>query len=182
VSAVAIRITGAAWNGLAALAAAGAAAIASPADARAEGALLAGLLAWAGLIDARRFVLPDVLTGLIAASGLVAALLQDRALLAERVLGAIVGYAAFVAISVAYRRARGRDGLGLGDAKLFAGAGAWLGWAGLPWVSLLAAATGLMHFAILTASGRARDTATPIPFGPHLCVAIWVVWRFAPAP
>jgi mannitol/fructose-specific phosphotransferase system IIA component (Ntr-type) len=39
---------------------------------------------------------------------------------------------------------RKRDGLGLGDAKLLAGTGAWVGWQGLPSVVLIAAVLGLV--------------------------------------
>ncbi len=44
----------------------------------------------------------------------------------------------------AYRRLRGRDGLGLGDAKLLAALGAWLGLSSLPIILVLASCTGLV--------------------------------------
>ena len=45
---------------------------------------------------------------------------------------------------VGYRRLRGRDGLGGGDAKLIAAAGAWCGLAALPLVVLGSALIGLL--------------------------------------
>ena len=58
-------------------------------------------------------------------------------------IGGVLGFAAFFLIAWLYRQLREREGLGLGDAKLLAGAGAWLGWAALPSVVLLAACTAL---------------------------------------
>jgi leader peptidase (prepilin peptidase)/N-methyltransferase len=45
-------------------------------------------------------------------------------LLVDHALGALAGFVSFAAIAGVYRRARGREGLGLGDAKLLAAAGA----------------------------------------------------------
>lgn len=46
---------------------------------------------------------------------------------AESVLGALVGGAFFYLVSLAYKYARGREGMGLGDVKLMAMIGAFLG-------------------------------------------------------
>ena len=77
-----------------------------------------------------------------------------------------------------YRRLRGRDGLGLGDAKLLAAAGAWLGLASLPWVVLAAALLGLV-LALLRAGPLRAETA--VPFGPPLALAFWVMFLLASA-
>ncbi len=65
---------------------------------------------------------------------------------------------------------RGRVGLGLGDAKLLAAGGAWLGVALLPDVLLVSALAGLCW-----AVGRRRSR---IAFGPFLAGGIWVVWLY----
>ena len=110
-------------------------------------AVLSGWLLWASLglgwallalaaIDLRHLVLPDILCLPLIPAGLAIAWALDPALLPDHALGAILGFAAFVAIAFVYRRLRGREGLGMGDAKLLAAAGAWLGWrALLPGVS-----------------------------------------------
>ena len=64
----------------------------------------------------------------------------------------------------------------LGDVKLFAAAGAWVGWQGLPSVLLIGAATGLAAALIL---GRARPDQ-PVAFGPYLALGLWITWLYGP--
>jgi leader peptidase (prepilin peptidase)/N-methyltransferase len=73
---------------------------------------------------------------------------------------------------------RGRDGLGGGDAKLAAAAGAWLGAAALPTVIFLAAVSGLVMALGLRVSGRKVGGEVKLPFGPPLCTAIWIIWLY----
>ena len=70
------------------------------------------------------------------------------------------------------------EGLGLGDAKLFAASGAWLGWQGLPPVLLIAALGGLGQAMLRAAPQRHR----PLAFGPWIAVGffslwLWLTWR-----
>ncbi len=74
-------------------------------------------------IDLRHYLLPDVLTLPLIPAGLAVAYALDPARLPDHALGAALGFAAFAAIGSAYRRLRGREGLGLGDAKLLGGGG-----------------------------------------------------------
>ena len=96
------------------------------------------------LIDWRAFLLPDALTAPLVVFGLAAAYVLDRIHLADHVIGAAAGFLAFAAVALLYRMLRGRPGLGLGDAKLLAGAGAWLTWQALPSVVLFGAVLGLL--------------------------------------
>ena len=148
----------------------------------AETALIGCLLGWMLLalawIDARSFRLPDMLTLPLLLAGLAVAACDSRDALLSAAIGAIGGYAALALISAGYRRLRGRDGLGLGDAKLLAAGGAWIGWAGLPWALLLACLIGIA-FALYRGfrhGGLAGDTV--LPFGPPLALGIWLVWLY----
>ncbi|MEI9932274.1 MAG: A24 family peptidase [Rhizomicrobium sp.] len=95
-------------------------------------------------VDVLAFRLPDVLTLPLMAAGLgVSWWLPERDILGHAV-AALLGVAIFYAIAAAYRRARGQEGLGLGDMKLAGAAGAWLGWQALPFVVLLACAVGFL--------------------------------------
>lgn len=140
-------------------------------------------LAWAlftlAAIDVLAFRLPDLVTLPLAAGGLVASLILTNEIWAH-LAGAVIGYCAFAAISWAFARLRGREGLGQGDAKLAAAAGAWLGWTPLPSVVLIACAAGFLWVAAMAiVRGRAALTER-IPFGVALAIAIWVVWLYGP--
>lgn len=137
--------------------------------------LVAGwTLALLAAVDLVALRLPDVVTLPLGLAGLA---LGPRLLgspLLDHVIGAAAGYAVLALLAWAYARIRGRDGLGLGDAKLLAVAGAWLGWMALPSVVVLACAGGLVVAAVrLLRRGRA-GLAEPIAFGAPLCGAIWV--------
>jgi leader peptidase (prepilin peptidase)/N-methyltransferase len=142
------------------------------------GCLLGWCLLALALADARHMLLPDALTLPLCAAGLGVALAQGGAALAAAMAGAVLGYAVPAAIGAAYRRLRGHDGIGLGDAKLLAAGGAWLGWAALPSVLLLAA-LGTLAAALVAALVAGRGRVEPdlaMPFGPGLAGAIWLVF------
>ena len=153
--------------------------------------VLSGWLLWASLglgwtlltlaaIDWREFVLPDIITLPLIPSGLVVAWAIDPGLLSGHALGALAGFAALALIASVYRRLRSREGLGLGDAKLLAAAGAWLGWQALPSVVVIAAACGLALALATTLGGVKLGWTSRIAFGPHLALAFWLVWLFGP--
>jgi leader peptidase (prepilin peptidase)/N-methyltransferase len=129
-------------------------------------------LAW---IDWERMLLPDQLTLPLLLAGLGASWLRDPEALTGHASAAAAGYLAFRTVELLHRRLRGREGLGEGDAKLIAAAGAWLGLAALPTVVFLAALTGLAMAAGLRLAGRTPDGGA-LPFGPAICAAIWAVW------
>lgn len=129
-----------------------------------------------GWIDARHWLLPDVMTLPLVVAGLAAALALDPADFTGRLFGAAAGYLALRAVAWLYRRSRGRDGLGEGDAKLLAAAGAWVGAAGLPQVVLFAALAALLAALCLRLAGVRLGLASALPFGPFLALATWLVW------
>ncbi len=135
---------------------------------------LAALLLWASVIDARHLILPDFLTLPLIPAGLLVSLWQPPEI-GWRIAGCIFGYGLFAGLARAYRHFRGRDGLGLGDAKLLAAAGAWVGLLALPSVILIGAVTALV-WALVT--GKSMDRQ--IPFGPFLALGFWLVWQFGP--
>lgn len=142
------------------------------------GVLLGGALLALALIDLRTMLLPDALTLPLCAAGLVLALAGVTLPVRDALLGAGIGYAAIAGIVLLYRRLRGRDGMGLGDAKLLAAGGAWVGWQALPMV-LLVAALGTLAVVLVRTRGRAaRDLA--VPFGPGLAAGIWLAFVLPP--
>ena len=69
----------------------------------------------------------DVLTLPLAVLGLGVAGLLGGNVVIDANVGVVTGFAVFAAMGWLYRKMRGRDGLEIGDAKLLAGAGAWVG-------------------------------------------------------
>ena len=96
--------------------------------------------------------------------------------LADAAVGAAAGYAGVRMLAATYRLARGRDGLGRGDAKLLAAGGSFLGWQALPEVVLIAASGGLLFAATARLRGRALALSDRVPFGPFLACGIWAAW------
>ena len=141
---------------------------------------LGWLLLVLAVIDQRHLILPDSLTLPLIPAGLGVAFFIDPALIDAHVTGGIVGLLAFALIAHLYRTLRGREGLGMGDAKLLAGAGAWLGWSALPGVVLFAAFTALSLAVLRLVSDDRIDAASEIPFGPHLALAFWASWLLGP--
>lgn len=142
--------------------------------------LLSGVLAitlialsW---IDLETYRLPDALTLPLVIVGFATADPLDMAEVGWRIGSAFAGWLSFVAIAHFYRRWRGFDGLGLGDAKLLAAAGAWLGLEKLPLVVLFASALALAVAGVLHLAGRKMDLSTKLPFGPFLAAGMWLVW------
>lgn len=150
-----------------------------------------GWLLWAGcflgwvllslaVIDSRHFILPDELVLPLIPAGLMASWAIDPALLLHHLVGALAGYAAFSLTRAAYGRLRGREGLGLGDAKLMAAAGAWLSWQSLPGVVLIAVLIAVAGLAAGVLLGRRYGPTDRLPFGTCICPAIWIVWMYGP--
>lgn len=132
------------------------------------------------VIDLHHLVLPDIITLLLIPIGLAIAWGIRPDAIDAHLIGAVLGFATFATIAWLYRRVRKRDGLGLGDAKLLAAAGAWLGWQALPGVVLLAALAALVVALAGTAFGDRLKTTSEIAFGPYLALAFWTSWLFGP--
>ncbi len=130
-------------------------------------------LAW---IDWTDLLLPDVLTLPLLLAGLMLTLVWEPEALTDHCVAAISGYLSFQGLAIAYRRLRGRDGLGGGDAKLIAAAGAWCGLAALPFVVLTSAFLGLLAALGLALTQANMTSRTQIPFGPCIALAFWLAW------
>ena len=131
------------------------------------------LLGWLLIVlvdtDLRHQLLPDSLTATLLASGLLAALFLPAPGFAQALAGAALGAGSFFLLRVLYFRYRGLEGLGLGDVKLMAGLGAWLGASWLPLLVIVAAVAGLLS-AFLRAwkDGVGVSATSAVPFGAYL--------------
>jgi leader peptidase (prepilin peptidase) / N-methyltransferase len=131
-------------------------------------------------IDARTFLLPDLVTwGAVICGILVAPLLNSAepwAAVGEAIAraGCIAG--ALALFRAGYAWSRQTEGLGLGDVKLGAAIGAWLPLEVIPVCFGLATSGALLSVMLARLSGEPVMRTTKIPFGAFLCPALWIVF------
>lgn len=138
------------------------------------------LLLALAVIDWRHLLLPDALTIPLAVAGIAASAISDSSSVFAHAAGAVAGFGGLAGLGLAYRRLRGKEGLGLGDAKLLGALGAWVALDGIPSVLLIGAAMGLVTAGALAFSGTKVTGSTKLPFGTFLSAAGWLVWLYGP--
>jgi leader peptidase (prepilin peptidase)/N-methyltransferase len=132
--------------------------------------LLCGALA---LIDLRRGIIPDGLNLAIASLGVAKAIFGGgTATGIEAVCEAAAIGLTFWLLRRLYFMLRKIQGLGLGDVKLLAAAGPWIGVAGVPMQLLVASLTALAAAGVMQLAGRTLTRQTSLPFGPFLAVGL----------
>ena len=135
------------------------------------------------LIDLDHLLLPEPLCRIGLLLGLVVTAVigfqqssdTGRELLFHHLVAAGIGLVGFESVSALAQKALGRPALGLGDAKLAALLGAWLGLTGLGLTVILAVFGG----AVLGSIGRLSGLLgkhQPFPFGPFLAAGGAAVW------
>jgi leader peptidase (prepilin peptidase)/N-methyltransferase len=164
------------------------------------------LLVALAVLDAEQFWLPDWLTLPGVGLGIAFALLQTWSVslsgkhaplvwwaseLWSRTLEVLMAAGVVLIIRLSYWLVRRREGMGLGDAKLMAMLGAWLGLIGavesFAIAVLAASATALVWLIILALRRTASNwTQIPLPLGTFLCLAalsqdfypdwLWLGW------
>ncbi len=153
--------------------------------------VLAALLTNLTRIDACCRLLPDPLTGLLIASGILTHALglpPAGISLTDALIGSILGYGLLWLIAWCFKKIRATEAMGRGDFAMSAGLGAWLGWQSIPMVWMVASLAGIL-FALLRRLQRPKDSdgrpnhlpvrpllATEIPFGPALTVGAIAAW------
>ncbi len=131
-------------------------------------------------IDAQHLIIPNVLslTGLILGLGIVCVIAyqnKDLDSLKMRLIGFVAGglviwLIAFIGSAIMRKKA-----MGMGDVKLMAIIGLYLGaFPELPMVIALSAFSGAIIGTLLIATGK-KDRKSPIPYGPFIAVAAVVV-------
>jgi len=157
----------------------------------AASAFLACLMGAIALVDFRELRVPDVMTLMVAAGGYGLTILDARWLgqgifpaLADAILSMLICGGVFLLLREAFFRLRGFEGLGLGDVKLAATGGIWLGWRDFPLAVLVAAIVAILLIAARAVLNRGTwSRERKIPFATFLAPAIWLCWiylRLAP--
>jgi leader peptidase (prepilin peptidase)/N-methyltransferase len=130
------------------------------------------------VIDLQHQILPNSITLPGIAIGLLCSLVAPPGV-TSALIGAAAGGGFPFLIAEVYFRVRGREGMGMGDFKMLAMAGAFLGWPSI-WVTLLLAC----FLGVLIGGGALlvarRDMATRIPFGTFIAAAALVCTLWEP--
>ncbi|EDH9623031.1 prepilin peptidase [Salmonella enterica subsp. enterica serovar Austin] len=146
--------------------------------------------------DVRHYLIPDVLSLGLLWSGLVLSVCGlIRVSPFQAVTGCVLAYCLISAVQYGYRVIRGHEGLGGGDAKLFAAASVWVGLSQVPWLILFSAVCGGVLFGIKKFYQRKILVQAPavlpgeynddsevlcdgfyIPFGPAIALATLVLF------
>jgi leader peptidase (prepilin peptidase)/N-methyltransferase len=141
--------------------------------------LLIFVLAYLAYIDLRTFRLPDLITLPLIFLGLCFNGFSNLPFVdpQESILGTLLGYLFLWLLNRVYRYIRQQDGIGMGDAKLLAGLGAWLGLHALPGILFIASTMGTIG-GILWLRLNKQKHSSPFPFGPFLIFAgiIELLW------
>ena len=143
------------------------------------------LLTWAlialTLIDFDHQLLPDNITLPLIWLGLLVNTI-DLGLgvtLRDAVIGAVAGYLALWIVYWAFKLTTGKDGMGYGDFKLLSALGAWMGWQSLLPIVILSSLVGAV-FGIGMIILQGRDKSVPMPFGPFLAGAGFIMLMWDP--
>jgi leader peptidase (prepilin peptidase)/N-methyltransferase len=138
-------------------------------------ALLSCYLVALSGIDLRTRLLPDQLTLPLMWLGLIGSLDNLYMPAKPALLGAIAGYVSLWLVWWLFKQVTGKEGMGRGDFKLLAALGAWVGLSGVLPIILISSVVGAVIGSVWLGI-KGRDRATPIPFGPYLAIAGWIVF------
>ncbi|MBC7660926.1 MAG: prepilin peptidase [Chitinophagaceae bacterium] len=120
------------------------------------------------VIDLEHQIIPDVLSLPMIALAPLVAWFHPELNLKSSLIGVAMGGGIFYAIAWIYFLVRKQYGLGLGDVKLLAAIGGWLGYQSvittMLWASVFGSLVGISAILIT----RKKDLQLKIPFGPFL--------------
>jgi leader peptidase (prepilin peptidase)/N-methyltransferase len=118
-------------------------------------------------IDLRTRIIPDVisLSGIVV--GFLSSLVRDDITVGSSLIGLLVGGGSLLIVSWGYYALTKREGMGMGDVKLMAMIGAFLGSQAVIFVILSSSLIGAVTGTFLMFKKRA-DSKLAIPFGPFL--------------
>ena len=129
-------------------------------------------------IDLRLYILPDRLTIPAAVLSLPAAVYGLELSFWSALIGGLAGGLVFWLMAVYYHWRTGREGLGLGDAKLMLSLGCLTGLERISLLVVLASVAALAVFIAVRLVRGKKAQGMRLAFGPYLCGVCWVnlVW------
>ena len=122
-------------------------------------------------IDLKHYIIPNSLTYSMMILGFVKSFDPNLDPIfpnfLNSLIGGLLGYGIIWSIIYFYRQFKKKEGMGLGDAKLFAVIGFWFGWISIPFVIFLSSTIALLSVLpdLLRSS---KKLSSQIPFGPFI--------------
>lgn len=132
-------------------------------------------------IDIEHFIIPNQITFPLMTIGFLKSFDPNLHFIfpnyINSLIGGIFGYLIIFSIIYFYKNLRKKEGMGLGDAKLFAVIGFWFGWISIPFVIFLSSFIALIS---ITPSllKKTKGMSSEIPFGPYIILATLVFLVF----
>ena len=132
-------------------------------------------------IDLKHFIIPNEITFSMMALGFIKSFDPNLNSMfpnyIHSLIGGLFGYGIIWSIIYFYKQVRKKEGMGLGDAKLFAVIGFWFGWIAIPFIIFLSSVTALLSV-IPSLLKNSRTMSSQIPFGPYIIVGTLVYLVF----
>ena len=122
-------------------------------------------------IDLKHYIIPNSLTYSMMILGFIKSFVPNQDQIfpnyLNSLIGGLLGYGIIWSIIYFYRQFKKKEGMGLGDAKLFAVIGFWFGWISIPFVVFLSSIIALLS--VLPDLLRStKKLSSQIPFGPFI--------------
>jgi len=133
-------------------------------------------------IDLKHFIIPNVLTFSMMALGFIKSFDPNLNPMfpnyINSLIGGFFGYGIIWSIIFFYKQIRKKEGMGLGDAKLFAVIGFWFGWISIPFIIFLSSVIALISV-VPDLMKNSKKMSTQIPFGPYIILGtiIYLVFQ-----
>ena len=128
------------------------------------------LLILAFVIDLRERIIPDAVTLGGIPIGLASAFLIDDFTVVQSILGIVIGGGSLFLIAWVYEKVSGVEGMGMGDVKLMAMIGAFLGWKLALLTIFLSSLVGAV-FGIFLIIATRSTLKTAVPYGVFIAPA-----------
>lgn len=138
-------------------------------------------------IDLKWLIIPDELNYLLIWLGLLSSVMSWTNITPlQSVTSCMLVWSVIKIVIWGFKLSTGKDGLGDGDAKLFAAGATFIGLFAIPWLILLSVLFGLLTYLVVRSVNYRPDRGefseyydidekSYIPFGPAICLAIMVL-------
>ena len=132
-------------------------------------------------IDLKHFIIPNEITFSMMALGFIKSFDPNLNSLfpnyINSLIGGLLGYGIIWSIIFFYKQVRKKEGMGLGDAKLFGVIGFWFGWLAIPFIIFLSSIIALLSV-VPSLLKNSRTMSSQIPFGPYIIIGTLIYLFF----